>query len=164
MSLESPPSCGKLTHDTARRLSPDGMLSLRTIPVAFAYQIRHAWMSYMVDKPPPADPITATRVREWEPKEHRPTLTWSRSGYKPYNTYVIFCSMYEAACADPIDWQSEEQVLPLDASCEAPPVSDIISHMETIVHIKNSSVQPMRGLNMICWCTRGVGRNLRTWN
>ncbi|KAL9068531.1 MAG: hypothetical protein Q9157_006479 [Trypethelium eluteriae] len=46
----------------------------------------HAWMSYMVDKPPSADPINQTRVREWEPKEHRPTLTWSRSAYRPYST------------------------------------------------------------------------------
>ncbi|KAF2727713.1 P-loop containing nucleoside triphosphate hydrolase protein [Polyplosphaeria fusca] len=47
----------------------------------------HAWMSYMVDKPPTEDPITQ-RVREWEPKEHRPTLTWSRSGFRPYSTYL----------------------------------------------------------------------------
>lgn len=46
-------------------------------------------MSYMVDKAPPADPIMQARVREWEPKEHRPTLTWSRSAYKPYSTYVV---------------------------------------------------------------------------
>ncbi|KAF9733559.1 NADH ubiquinone oxidoreductase subunit NDUFA12 [Paraphaeosphaeria minitans] len=46
----------------------------------------HAWMSYMVDKAPSVDPILQRQVREWEPKEHRPTLTWSRSGYKPYST------------------------------------------------------------------------------
>ncbi|KAF2253783.1 NDUFA12-domain-containing protein [Trematosphaeria pertusa] len=46
----------------------------------------HAWMSYMVDKPPPADPILQGRIREWEPREHRPTLTWSRSGFKTYST------------------------------------------------------------------------------
>ncbi|KAF2868417.1 NADH ubiquinone oxidoreductase subunit NDUFA12-domain-containing protein [Massariosphaeria phaeospora] len=45
----------------------------------------HAWMSYMVDKPPPKDTIIG-QVRAWEPTEHRPVLTWSRSGYKPYNT------------------------------------------------------------------------------
>ncbi|KAK3044454.1 hypothetical protein LTS18_001250 [Coniosporium uncinatum] len=43
-------------------------------------------MSYMVDKSPAADPINQTRVREWEPKEHRPVLTFSRSNYKPYST------------------------------------------------------------------------------
>ncbi|TKA70066.1 hypothetical protein B0A49_03192 [Cryomyces minteri] len=46
----------------------------------------HAWMSYMVDKPPTQDPILQRQVRVWEPKEHRPTLTWSRSAYKPYST------------------------------------------------------------------------------
>ncbi|KAF2272316.1 NDUFA12-domain-containing protein [Westerdykella ornata] len=46
----------------------------------------HAWISYMVDQAPPSDPIMNARVREWEPKEHRPTLTWSRSAYRPYST------------------------------------------------------------------------------
>ncbi|KAH5211662.1 NADH dehydrogenase 1 alpha subcomplex subunit [Parastagonospora nodorum] len=46
----------------------------------------HAWMSYMVDKSPAADPLLQRQVRVWELKEHRPTLTWSRSGYKPYST------------------------------------------------------------------------------
>ncbi|KAL1608751.1 hypothetical protein SLS59_001942 [Nothophoma quercina] len=48
----------------------------------------HAWMSYMVDKSPAQDKLLQREVRVWEPKEHRPTLTWSRSGYKPYSTYV----------------------------------------------------------------------------
>jgi hypothetical protein len=45
-------------------------------------------MSYMVDKSPAEDKLLQREVRVWEPKEHRPTLTWSRSGYKPYSTYV----------------------------------------------------------------------------
>lgn len=45
-------------------------------------------MSYVVDKPPSEDKLLQRQVRVWEPKEHRPTLTWSRSGYKPYSTYV----------------------------------------------------------------------------
>jgi hypothetical protein len=45
-------------------------------------------MSYMVDKSPAQDKLLQRQVRIWEPKEHRPTLTWSRSGYKPYSTYV----------------------------------------------------------------------------
>lgn len=53
---------------------------------------RHAWMSYMVDKSPAVDPLLQRQVRVWEPKEHRPTLTWSRSGYKPYSTYVFTTS------------------------------------------------------------------------
>lgn len=43
----------------------------------------------MVDKPPTEDPIMQRKVRSWEPKEHRPVLTWSRSAYKPYNTLVL---------------------------------------------------------------------------
>lgn len=75
-------------RSAAPKSNPDGMRSRAYVSVAAANPIRHAWMSYMVDKAPVADPINQTRVRVWEPKEHRPTLTWSRSGYKPYNTYV----------------------------------------------------------------------------
>ncbi|KAF2457221.1 NADH ubiquinone oxidoreductase subunit NDUFA12-domain-containing protein [Lineolata rhizophorae] len=46
----------------------------------------HLWMSYAVDKPPTQDKILRTQLREWEPKEHRPLLTLSRSAYKPYST------------------------------------------------------------------------------
>lgn len=46
----------------------------------------HAWMSYVVDLPPNKDPIMQREVREWEPKEHKPVLTMSRSAYRPYNT------------------------------------------------------------------------------
>ncbi len=47
---------------------------------------RHAWISYMVDKPPSEDPILQTGVRPWEIKEHRPTMTATRARYTPYNT------------------------------------------------------------------------------
>ncbi|KAI5208636.1 NDUFA12-domain-containing protein [Aureobasidium subglaciale] len=46
----------------------------------------HAWMSYMVDKAPSQDPLLQRQVRPWEPAEHRPCLTWSRSAYRPFNT------------------------------------------------------------------------------
>lgn len=45
-------------------------------------------MSYMVDKSPVEDKLLQGRVRPWEPKEHTPVLTASRSSYKPYSTYV----------------------------------------------------------------------------
>ena len=45
-------------------------------------------MSYMVDKSPAEDKLLQTGVRPWEPKEHKPVLTASRSAYKPYSTYV----------------------------------------------------------------------------
>jgi len=51
-------------------------------------------MSYMVDKAPNADPIIG-RVRPWEPAEHKPVLSMSRSAYKPYSTYVAVISGYE---------------------------------------------------------------------
>lgn len=48
-------------------------------------------MSYMVDKSPAEDPLLYSGVRPWEPKEHKPVLTASRSAYKPYSTYVESC-------------------------------------------------------------------------
>ena len=47
---------------------------------------RHAWMSYMVDKAPTEDKLLQRGVRSWEPKEHVPVMTASRSAYKPFNT------------------------------------------------------------------------------
>lgn len=52
-------------------------------------------MSYMVDKSPVEDALLHSGVRPWEPKEHKPVLTASRSAYKPYSTYV------RSSCFDP---------------------------------------------------------------
>ncbi|TVY28608.1 NADH dehydrogenase [ubiquinone] alpha subcomplex subunit [Lachnellula hyalina] len=46
----------------------------------------HAWISYMVDKPPTQDPILKTQVRPWELPTHRPNLTFSRAAFKTYST------------------------------------------------------------------------------
>ncbi|EME43172.1 hypothetical protein DOTSEDRAFT_72525 [Dothistroma septosporum NZE10] len=46
----------------------------------------HAWMSYMVDKAPSEDKLLQRGIRPWEPKEHVPVMTASRSAYKPFNT------------------------------------------------------------------------------
>ncbi|KAG9236635.1 NADH-ubiquinone oxidoreductase subunit B17.2 [Amylocarpus encephaloides] len=46
----------------------------------------HAWISYMVDKPPTQDALLETQVRAWELPEHRPNLTMSRSAFKTYST------------------------------------------------------------------------------
>ncbi|KAH8600852.1 NADH-ubiquinone oxidoreductase subunit B17.2 [Bisporella sp. PMI_857] len=46
----------------------------------------HAWISYMVDKPPTEDPILRTGVRKWELPEHRRNLTASRGAFKTYST------------------------------------------------------------------------------
>ncbi|GAB7347717.1 hypothetical protein MBLNU459_g5274t1 [Dothideomycetes sp. NU459] len=46
----------------------------------------HAWMSYMVDAPPSVDKLLQRQVRVWEPKEHKPVLTFTKSAYVPYST------------------------------------------------------------------------------
>jgi NADH:ubiquinone oxidoreductase subunit len=46
----------------------------------------HAWMSYMTHDPPNKDPVAQTGIRAWEPREHKPVLTLSRSAYRPYST------------------------------------------------------------------------------
>lgn len=46
----------------------------------------HAWISHMVDAPPPRDTILQPEIRDWEPKEHRMNATLSRAAYKPYST------------------------------------------------------------------------------
>lgn len=69
-------------------------------------------MSYMVDKSPAEDKLLQREIRVWEPKEHRPTLTWSRSGYKPYSTYVeCLFSVFGMLTRS----QGQEQVLCVDS-------------------------------------------------
>ncbi|KAI4131975.1 MAG: hypothetical protein LQ338_000959 [Usnochroma carphineum] len=46
----------------------------------------HAWMSYLVDKPPTEDPVLRAGQRSWELPEHRPNLTASRAAFKTYST------------------------------------------------------------------------------
>ena len=46
----------------------------------------HAWMSYLVDKPPTEDKIMELNVRPWELKIPRNNYTLSRGAYRPYNT------------------------------------------------------------------------------
>ena len=38
-------------------------------------------MSYMCDKPPTEDKLLQRGTKPWDPKEHRPVLTASRSAY-----------------------------------------------------------------------------------
>ena len=83
-------------------------------------------MSYMVDKSPAEDKLLYPGLRAWEPKEHKPVLTASRSAYKPYSTYVeLYCLQY---CALTNVAQSQEQVhtvaaqvrTPIERSCVNP--------------------------------------------
>ncbi|KAL8780662.1 MAG: hypothetical protein Q9194_000765, partial [Teloschistes cf. exilis] len=46
----------------------------------------HAWMSYLVDKPPTEDAVLRTGQRVWELPEHRPNLTASRAAFRTYST------------------------------------------------------------------------------
>ncbi|KAF2484581.1 NADH ubiquinone oxidoreductase subunit NDUFA12-domain-containing protein [Neohortaea acidophila] len=46
----------------------------------------HAWMSYMVDKPPSQDRIMQRQERIWEPTAHVPNMTASKSSFRTYNT------------------------------------------------------------------------------
>ncbi|KAK4137719.1 hypothetical protein BT67DRAFT_447466 [Trichocladium antarcticum] len=47
----------------------------------------HAWISYLVDTPPPLEPLAKMAAdRAWAPREHVPNRTFSRAAYKPYNT------------------------------------------------------------------------------
>ena len=48
----------------------------------------HAWISYLVDKPPTEDKIMALGVRPWESKEPKINMTLSRAAYRPYSTYA----------------------------------------------------------------------------
>ena len=101
----------------------------------------------MVDKAPSADPILQRQVRVWEPKEHRPTLTWSRSGYKPYSTYV--CPFRRLAHAKFV--QGQEQVLAMGAGSEGATVDCTLNHFLVItVHIKDPVKVPITVTSALC--------------
>jgi len=65
----------------------------------------HAWMSYLVDKPPVEDKIMAIGVRPWESKEPKINLTQSRGAYRPYSTTKPKYSAWEPV-AKPRDGSS----------------------------------------------------------
>lgn len=46
----------------------------------------HAWMSYMIDKPPSEDTLLQFGKRPWESPETKINNTLSRGAYKPYST------------------------------------------------------------------------------
>ena len=80
-------------------------------------------MSYMVDKSPVEDKLLNAGVRPWEPKEHRPVLTASRSAYKPYSTYVGWQSAqrgYMRISSIANTKQRQEQVHPVAAQVRTP--------------------------------------------
>ncbi|RFU35890.1 hypothetical protein B7463_g468, partial [Scytalidium lignicola] len=58
----------------------------------------HAWLAYMVDKPPTQDPILQTQVRAWE-QRHVPNPTMSRAAFKTYSTTKSKISSWQATAA-----------------------------------------------------------------
>ena len=46
----------------------------------------HAWISYVVDKPPTKDPILLAGTRHYESSLPKPNYTMSRGAFKTYNT------------------------------------------------------------------------------
>jgi NADH:ubiquinone oxidoreductase subunit len=52
----------------------------------------HAWISYLVDKPPTEDPLLEIGRRPWDDKTARVNYTMSRGAYRPYSTYVALPS------------------------------------------------------------------------
>ncbi|RMZ92279.1 hypothetical protein DV736_g504, partial [Chaetothyriales sp. CBS 134916] len=61
----------------------------------------HAWMSYLVDKPPSEDSNLQFGRRPWDSKEAKPNYTQSWGAYRPFstcamlqllNTHVCICS------------------------------------------------------------------------
>lgn len=123
------------------------MSAFRNVAAAETDIRRHAWMSYMVDKAPSQDPLLQRQVREWEPKEHRPTLTWSRSGYRPYSTYVLFLITVIARANDA---QRQAQVRSLGAGGEGSTVDHALSTFLVIhVHIHNAIQSFARVGNLI---------------
>lgn len=83
---------GRLQGEGTRRvntLSPIRHVGAKDSDAKYRSQIEpgwHAWISYMVDKPPTEDPILQTGVRKWELPEHRPNFTASRAAFKTYST------------------------------------------------------------------------------
>ena len=97
----------------------------------------------MVDKSPAEDKLLQREMRVWEPKEHRPTLTWSRSGYKPYSTYV---SVPIPILRMLIYLQSQEQVLCVDTYCQGTPVGDWV--LMLALYISRTNQKDQRSLTM----------------
>ncbi|KAH8821647.1 putative NADH-ubiquinone oxidoreductase subunit B17.2 [Xylogone sp. PMI_703] len=58
----------------------------------------HAWLAYMVDKPPTQDPILQTGVRAWEQK-FAPNPTMSRGAFKTYSTTKTKISSWQPTVA-----------------------------------------------------------------
>ncbi|KEY70126.1 hypothetical protein S7711_08656 [Stachybotrys chartarum IBT 7711] len=59
----------------------------------------HAWMSYMVDKPPTEDPLIKTGTRVFEPSKPLPNFTMGPGAWKTYNTVKPKIAAWEPVAA-----------------------------------------------------------------
>lgn len=57
----------------------------------------HAWMSYMIDKPPSEDALLKFGKRPWEKEHTQVNMTQSRSAYRPYSTCVLSNNLFANA-------------------------------------------------------------------
>lgn len=103
-------------------------------------------MSYMVDKSPAEDKLLQRQIRVWEPKEHRPTLTWSRSGYKPYSTYVAPRSIPRSHANTK---QSQEQILSMDTSGQGATVVAMILSCKHCIYPEWEAFVYSHGLTLV---------------
>ncbi|KAL8771588.1 MAG: hypothetical protein Q9209_003031 [Squamulea sp. 1 TL-2023] len=59
----------------------------------------HAWMSYIVDKPPTEDPVLRAGQRSWELPMHVPNMSASRAAFKTYSTVKPKTAAWEPVAA-----------------------------------------------------------------
>lgn len=97
LTVDSPNEMGRLQEprlrrvrheNTSRHLSATGIAILTPRCSAQIEPGWHAWISYLVDKPPTQDALLQYKRRAWEDADPRsiPNYTLSRGAYKPYNT------------------------------------------------------------------------------
>nr|POE65316.1 nadh dehydrogenase [ubiquinone] 1 alpha subcomplex subunit n7bm [Quercus suber] len=115
----------------------------------------HAWMSYMVDKPPSEDPILQRQVRAWEPAEHRPVLTGTRSAFKTYNTTKSkFAAWNPVAAPRPVDpllrLLSISKSFPSNRS-QLPLVARGLVHDITVIESTAPQLRPYGGDMLACF-------------
>ncbi|KAI0909931.1 NADH:ubiquinone oxidoreductase 13.4kD subunit [Ustulina deusta] len=62
----------------------------------------HAWISYLVDKPPTLDPLLQYKRRAWEDADPKsiPSYTLSWGAYKPYNTVKSKITTWEPTAVE----------------------------------------------------------------
>ncbi|KAL2106976.1 hypothetical protein VUR80DRAFT_5886 [Thermomyces stellatus] len=60
----------------------------------------HAWISYLVDKPPTEDALLRSKVRPWEKEGVIPNYTGTRGAFKTYSTTAPKIKAWEPTVAE----------------------------------------------------------------